>query len=94
VRVDVDEYRPGTRTNDCARGREKAEGSSNDCIARLNAAAGDREPQSIGPGCAPDGVINSQERGDFTLKGLDFLAQYEVLGRAHAFQGGQNLFAD
>ena len=82
------------RANDCAGRGEETEGSGDDGVTGLDSAACDREPQGIGPGSTRDGVIDSEKRGDLTLKGLDFLAQNKVLRRAHAFHRGQNLIAN
>ncbi len=87
-------YGTRARANDRARGGEEAERRRDDRVARLNAAAGDGEPQGVRPGSAAHGVIDSEERRDLALKGLDFLAQNEVLRRAHALDRGQNFLAN
>ena len=94
MRIDVDEDRPRSGAHDRAGGGEKAEGSRDDGVAGLDAAAERGEPQGVRPGSAADGVSVSAEGGDFTLERLHLFAQNEMLRRADALDRGENLFAD
>jgi hypothetical protein len=94
VRIDIDENRSPSRSNDCTRGCKETEWCSNDLISGTHPGSQQGEPKSIRARGATDSVRCSTEGGQLALKRLNFFAQNVVLGSAHPLDGPEYFFAD